>query len=74
MEKNINIQQALFFSFLRKTEPIKQKNIINISYSIMELIQVDMDRLVNIEQFPKYQYIIGWRIAFSDISGIALSY
>ena len=30
----------------------------------MELIQVDTDQLVNIEQFPKYQYIIGWRIAF----------
>ena len=25
MEKNINIQQALFFSFLKKAKPIKQK-------------------------------------------------
>ena len=25
MEKNINIQQALFLSFLKKAKPIKQK-------------------------------------------------
>ena len=25
MEKNINIQQALFFTFLKKAKPIKQK-------------------------------------------------
>ena len=25
MEKNMNIQQALFFSFLKKAKPIEQK-------------------------------------------------
>ena len=33
-----------------------------------------MNYLVNIEKFPKYQYMIGCRIAFSDISSIAFFY
>ena len=33
-----------------------------------------MDWLVNIEWLPKYQYMIGCRIAISDISGVAFSY
>ena len=36
----MNIQQALFFSLLKKTKPIKQKKIINISYLIMVLIKM----------------------------------
>ena len=37
----MNIQQALFFSFLKKTKPIKQnKKLINISYLIMVLIKI----------------------------------
>ena len=38
MEKNINIQQALFFSFLRN-QAYKTKTIISISYLIMVLIK-----------------------------------
>ena len=40
MEKNINIQQVLFFSFQKKTKPKKQKNVINISYIIIMLIKM----------------------------------
>ena len=42
MEKKINIQQALFFSFLKKLILKKQTNkkIINISYLIMVLIKM----------------------------------
>ena len=36
----MDIQQALFFSFLKKTKPIKQKKVINISYWIMVLIKM----------------------------------
>ena len=40
MEKNLNIQQALFFSFLKRTKPLKQKKVINVSYLIMALIKM----------------------------------
>ena len=40
MEKNLNIQQALFFSFLKRTKPLKQKKVINVSYLIMTLIKM----------------------------------
>ena len=33
-----------------------------------------MDYLINIEQFPKYQYIIACIIAIYDIAGITFSY
>ena len=50
MEKNINTQQALFFSFLKKTKPIKQKKIIKISYLIMVLIKMGLyNNLSNIK-------------------------
>ena len=39
MEKNINIQESLFFSFL-KSQAYKTKKIINISYLIMVLIKM----------------------------------
>ena len=37
---NMNIQQAHFFSFLKKIKPIKQKKIINISYIIVVLLKM----------------------------------
>ena len=40
MEKNLNVQQALFFSLLKKTKPLKQKKVINVSYLIMALIKM----------------------------------
>ena len=79
----MNIQQALFFSLLKKTKPIKQKKIINISYLIMVLIKMRLlifsvlsryGLACKYKKFPKYQYIIGCRIIFSDFSGIAFSY
>ena len=39
-DKNLNTQQALFFSFLKKTKPIKQKKVINISYLIIVIIKM----------------------------------
>ena len=36
----MNIQQVLFFSFLKKTKTIKFKKIINISYLIMGLMKM----------------------------------
>ena len=39
MEENINIQQALFFSFLEKPS-LKTKKIIDVSYLIMVLIKM----------------------------------
>ena len=36
----MNIQKALFFPFLRKTKPTKQKKIVNISYLIIVLIKM----------------------------------
>ena len=84
VEKQMNIQKALFFSFLKKTKPIKQKKVINISHLIMLLIKMRllMFLVLNGNVLAcKYRivsqiwkYIIGCRIASSDISGIALSY
>ena len=39
-DKNLNTQQAHFFSFLKKTKPIKQKKVINISYLIIVIIKM----------------------------------
>ena len=59
MEKNINIQQALFFSFL-KNQAYKTKKSFNISYSIMVLRKTKLliflvlsrnDQLINIDNF-----------------------
>ena len=38
--KNMNIQQALFLSFLKKSKPIKQKEVIKISYLIIKPIKI----------------------------------
>ena len=75
------IQEPVFFSFLNKTKPIKQKNI-NISYLIMILIKI---RLLIFLLLIRYELLAckcriisqmslyNW-IAFSNISGIAYSY
>ena len=69
MEKNINIQKAIFFSFLKKNKPIKEK-FVKISY----LIMVRRYGLAfKYKNFSKYRYILRCRIALSDISGIAFS-
>ena len=41
MDKNINIQQALFFSFLKKPG-LKTKKNINMNYLIIELIKLSL--------------------------------
>ena len=42
---------------------------------LISLALVDMDQLVKMEQFPKYQLITGCRTAeFSDIPDIPFSY
>ena len=64
MEKNMNIQQALFFSLLKKTKPIKQKKIINISYLIMVLIKM---RLLIFLVLSRYGLACKYRI-ISQIS------
>ena len=63
-EKNINIQQTLFFSFLKKTKPIKQKKIINISYLMM--VQIKM-RLLIFLALTRYGLACKYRI-ISQIS------
>ena len=75
MEKNINIEQGLFFSFSKKSRLKKQKKLINISYLLMVLIK---NRLLIFLVFSRYRlackcgiifqvhYIIGSRIAFFD--------
>ena len=64
MEKNINIQQTLFFSFLKKTKPIKQKKIIKISCLIMVLIKM---RLLIFLVLSRYELVCKYRI-ISQIS------
>ena len=71
MEKNINIQQALFFSFLKKAKPIKQKK----KKKMRLLLFFILSRYGLAHKYriiPKIS-IYNWicRIAFSDISGIA---
>ena len=75
VEKNINIEQGLFFSFSKKNRLKKQKKLINISYLLMVLIK---NRLLIFLVFSRYKlackcgiifqvhYIIGSRIAFFD--------
>ena len=74
MEKNINIQQAIFFSFLKKPG-LKTKKIVNINYSIIVLIKMRLLIFLIFSQyelackygiFSKYQYIIGLKTAFSN--------
>ena len=60
----MNIQQALFFSLLKKTKPIKQKKIINISYLIMVLIKM---RLLIFLVLSRYGLACKYRI-ISQIS------
>ena len=64
MVKNINIQQTLFFSFLKKTKPIKQKKIIKISCLIMVLIKM---RLLIFLVLSRYGLACKYRI-ISQIS------
>ena len=64
MEKNMNIQQALFFSFLKKANPIEQNKIINISYLIMVLIKM---RLLRLLVLSRYGLVFIYRI-ISQIS------
>ena len=64
VEKNMNIQQALFFSFLKKTKPINQKKIINITYLIMVLIKM---RLLIFLVLSRYRLACKYRI-ISQIS------
>ena len=80
MEKNMNIHQALFFSFLKKAKPIEQKKIINISYLIMVQIKI---RLLQLLVLSRYGLAFTYRIIFqisiynwmqNCISGIAFSY
>ena len=60
----MNIQQALFFSFLKKTKPINQKKIINITYLIMVLIKM---RLLIFLVLSRYRLACKYRI-ISQIS------
>ena len=60
----MDIQQALFFSFLKKTKPIQQKKIINISYLIMVLIKM---RLLILLVLSRYGLLCKYRI-ISQIS------
>ena len=50
MEKNMNIQEALFFFFLKKGQSYKTKEIINISYLIMVLIKLSLSRFLVLSQ------------------------
>ena len=61
MEKNMNIHQALFFSFLKKAKPIEQKKIINISYLIMVQIKI---RLLQLLVLSRYGLAFTYRIIF----------
>ena len=81
VEKNMNLQQALFF--LKKDQVYKTKKIINISYLIMVLIKM---RLLIFLVLSRYRLACKYRIIsqisiynwmqnyISDISGIAFSY
>ena len=60
----MDIQQALFFSFLKKTKAIKQKKVINISYLIMVLIKM---RLLILLVLSRYGLVFKYRI-ISQIS------
>ena len=60
----MDIQQALFFSFLKKTKAIKQKKVINISYLIMVLIKM---RLLIFLVLSRYGLACKYRI-ISQIS------
>ena len=60
----MDIQQALFFSFLKKTKPIQQKKIINISHLIMVLIKM---RLLILLVLSRYGLLCKYRI-ISQIS------
>ena len=65
MEKNITIQQALFFSSLKKPR-LKDKKIINISYLVIMLIKIRLLIFLVLSRYglsykygitSKYQYI-----------------
>ena len=58
VEKNMNIQEALFF--LEKDKAYKRKNIINISYMIMGLIKIRLLIFLVLSQYGlacKYRII-----------------
>ena len=76
------IRQAFLF-FLKKDQAYKTKKIIIISYLLMKLIKMRLLIFLALSRYglackyrisSEYQYIIGCRIVFSDISGIAFSY
>ena len=65
----MNIQQALFFSFLKKTKPIKPKKI-NINYLVMVLIKVKL--LIFLLQIANCKlrvanYDLNFKLQFSKI-------
>ena len=60
----MNIQQAFFFSFLKKSKPMKQTKIISISYLIMVLIKI---RLLIFLVLSRYGLACKYRI-ISQIS------
>ena len=62
VEKNINIQQTLFFSFLKETKPTKQKKPLTQSFNN----GANKNEAINVLGFKSI-----CRITFSDISGIA---
>ena len=50
MENSLNIQQALFFSFLKKPG-LKPKKVININYLIIALIQNEAIEFLDFSQY-----------------------
>ena len=73
MEKNINIQQALFFSHLKKPD-VKDNKLININYLAIVRIKMRLTIFLVFSQYGlacKYEIIvqisiiIGCRITFS---------
>ena len=51
MEEKINIQQALFFSFLQKTKTKKQKKIIDINFLITVILKMKLLIFVVFSQY-----------------------